>query len=58
MPISYDYSRNTQSRDVFGFDSLLAPPMATSPKFLKCSTDDKAEAVKMKRQSDKKIIKK
>jgi hypothetical protein len=37
------------NRDVFGFDSLLAPPADKPPRFFKARKEDKAEALKIKR---------
>jgi hypothetical protein len=38
------------SRDVFGFDSLLAPPADKPPRFFKARKEDKAEAIKALKQ--------
>ncbi|MBW4588980.1 MAG: hypothetical protein KME33_27915 [Aetokthonos hydrillicola CCALA 1050] len=40
-------------RDVFGFEQLLASPSEKPPRFFKARKEDKAEALKIKREMDK-----
>jgi hypothetical protein len=39
-------ARFLPGRDVFGFDSLIAPPTDKPPKYFKVRKEDKAEALK------------
>lgn len=46
-------ARFLPGRNVFGALSLLAPPLDTPPRFLKAGKEDKANALKLKRELEK-----
>jgi hypothetical protein len=43
-------ARFLPGRDVFGFEELISPPSEKAPRFFKARKEDKAEAMKIKRE--------